>query len=62
MIIESGEVSVKSFAGPSSGSSLIRNAGDGREATLNINGGVIHQDGFIAIKNDDLGILNVTRR
>lgn len=60
MIIESGEVSVKSFAGPSSGSSLIRNAGDGREATLNINGGVIHQDGFIAIKNDDLGILNVT--
>ena len=43
-----------------SGSSLIRNAGKSKAATLNIRGGTFRQDNFIAIKNDDYGILNIT--
>lgn len=39
---------------------MICNAGAGYEATLNIEGGYIRQDNFIAIKNDDLGTVNVT--
>lgn len=59
MTIESG--SVYNATGPMPrGASLIRNAGAGHAATLNIKGGDIKQDGFIAVKNDDLGILNVT--
>ena len=63
MTIESGTVcntvGVKNQEGIISGSSLIRNAGAGKAATLTINGGDIHQDGFIVIKNDDNGILVV---
>lgn len=42
--------------------SLIRNLGKSLEqkATLNISGGVITQNTFIAVKNDDYGVLNIT--
>ena len=61
LTIESGEVSIKSPVAMPKGASLIRNAGNGKEAaTLTITGGKIFQDGFIAVKNDDLGILNIT--
>ena len=42
--------------------SLIRNLGTSLEqkATLNISGGTITQDTFIAVKNDDYGVLNIT--
>ena len=42
--------------------SLIRNLGKSPEqkATLNITGGTITQDTFIAVKNDDYGVLNIT--
>lgn len=42
--------------------SLIRNLGTSLEqkATLNISGGVITQNTFIAVKNDDYGVLNIT--
>lgn len=61
LTIESGEVSIKSPVAMPNGASLIRNAGNGKEAaTLTITGGKIFQDGFIAVKNDDLGILNIT--
>ena len=51
--------------GRTSGSSLIRNGGvvKGNEqgyAVLNIEGGKLQQDNFIAIKNDDYGELNIT--
>ena len=51
--------------GRTSGSSLIRNGGvvKGNEqgyAVLNIEGGKLQQDNFIAIKNDDYGELNMT--
>lgn len=59
MTIESGTIYNRTGKVPS-GASLIRNAGDGKEATLHISGGNIGQDGFIAIKNDDYGILKVT--
>lgn len=38
-------------------SSLIRNAGKGKNAALLIGGGIITQDEFTAVKNDDLGEL-----
>lgn len=43
-------------------SSLIRNLGDSaaNPATLTINGGSIEQGNFIAVKNDDFGILSIT--
>ena len=41
------------------GSSLIRNGGYDK-ATLTIEGGTLQQDNFIAVKNDDYGILNIT--
>ena len=41
------------------GSSLIRNGGV-EAATLNIQGGTLQQDNFIAVKNDDYGTLNVS--
>ena len=59
LTIESGEVSIKSPVAMPKGASLIRNAGN-KEATLTITGGKIFQAGFIAVKNDDLGILNIT--
>ena len=59
MTIESGRIENKTGPMPK-GSSLIRNAGGNKEATLNIQGGEIYQDGFIAVKNDDQGILNIT--
>lgn len=42
--------------------SLIRNLGKSPEqkATLNISGGTITQNTFIAVKNDDYGVLNIT--
>lgn len=42
--------------------SLIRNLGKSLEqkATLNISGGTITQNAFIAVKNDDYGVLNIT--
>lgn len=42
--------------------SLIRNLGKslGQKATLNISGGTITQNAFIAVKNDDYGALNIT--
>ena len=42
--------------------SLIRNLGKSPEqkATLNISGGTITQNEFIAVKNDDYGVLNIT--
>lgn len=58
MTIESGNVINTSFRGAGKGASLIRNAGS-NAATLNITGGNLTMDGFIAVKNDDLGILNV---
>ena len=60
LMIESGEVSIKSPVAMPKGASLIRNAGKGKEATLTITGGKIFQDGFIAVKNDDQGILKIT--
>lgn len=41
---------------------LIRNLGTSldQKATLNISGGVITQNTFIAVKNDDYGVLNIT--
>lgn len=44
------------------GSSLIRNIGTSADsnATLNISGGHIYQANFIAVKNDDFGVLNIT--
>lgn len=44
------------------GSSLIRNVGTSADsnAILNISGGHIHQANFIAVKNDDFGVLNIT--
>ena len=56
MTIESGSVYNNTGTMPR-GSSLIRNAGLKTAATLIINGGDIKQDGFIAVKNDDHGIL-----
>lgn len=42
--------------------SLIRNLGTSpkQKATLNISGGTITQNAFIAVKNDDYGVLNIT--
>ena len=59
MTIKSGIV-YNSTGNMPNGSSLIRNAGKNVAATLNITGGNIKQDGFIAVKNDDHGILNVS--
>lgn len=59
MTIESGSVYNSTGLMPA-GSSLIRNAGNSTEATLNITGGTIKQDGFIAVKNDDHGVLNIS--
>ena len=58
MTIENGSVYNATGTMPD-GSSLIRNAGKSNEATLIINGGHIKQDGFIAIKNDDHGVLEI---
>ena len=59
MTIKSGSVYNQTGEIPK-GSSLIRNAGGNSKATLNIEGGNIKHDGFIAVKNDDRGILNIT--
>ena len=59
MTIESGKVYNHTGTMPN-GASLIRNAGAGKAATLIISGGHIQQDGFIAVKNDDYGILSIT--
>ena len=60
LTIESGEISITSPVAMPKGASLIRNAGKGKEATLTITGGKIFQNGFIAVKNDDQGILKIT--
>ena len=60
LTIASGEVSITSPVEMPKGASLIRNAGDGKAATLTITGGKIFQVGFIAVKNDDQGILKIT--
>lgn len=60
MTIKSGNI--RNNAGSSttwSGSSLICN-GLNAPATLNIEGGNIQQDNFIAVKNDEQGTLNIT--
>ena len=60
MTIRSGSVYNKTGVMPK-GSSLICNLGTkDKPATLNIEGGNIKQDGFIAVKNDDYGVLNIT--
>lgn len=59
LTIKNGYIGNKTGTMPN-GSSLIRNAGLSKPATLNIEGGTLYQDGFIAVKNDDHGILNVS--
>ena len=54
MTIESGNIT-----NASSGTSLIVN-GYSKPGTLNISGGTIQQDDFIAVKNDEFGTLNIT--
>lgn len=60
MTIESGSFYNNSGDGAGSGSSLVRNAGAGKPAELNIKGGHFQQDAFIVIKNDDFGTLTMT--
>lgn len=60
MTFESGNVRNDSGDGTERGSSLIRNAGEGKQATLTIAGGQFVQERFIVVKNDDLGVLTVT--
>ena len=59
MEIASGQVYNHTGTMPK-GSSLILNAGKSVPAKLTISGGNIKQDGFIAVKNDDLGELYIT--
>lgn len=61
MTIESGKVYNNTGTAPK-GSSLIRNGGKsaGTVNKLIITGGEIRQDGFIAVKNDDYGTLEIT--
>ncbi len=60
MTIESGKV--YNNTANSNGSSLIRNGGNSSKTAnkLIIAGGTIEQDNFIAIKNDDYGVLEIT--
>ena len=60
MTIESGKV--YNNTANSNGSSLIRNGGKSSNTAnkLIIAGGTIEQDNFIAIKNDDYGVLEIT--
>lgn len=61
MTIKSGTIKNESQRGAGKGASTIRNAGNGKTtATLSIEGGTIYQKDFIAVKNDDLGVLSVT--
>lgn len=63
MTIESGNVLNNSGfdTNGASGSSLIRNLGTAdKNAVLTINGGTFTQEKFIAIKNDDYGVLTMT--
>ena len=55
MTIKSG--SVYNNSGAKIGSSLVRNSSKDKKATLQIEGGNLQQDNFIAIKNDDSGKL-----
>ncbi len=57
--IKSGTVHIVNPKTMPNGASLIRNGGY-NVATLKISGGNIGQDGFIAVKNDAYGILEVT--
>lgn len=57
--IKSGTVHIVNPKTMPNGASLIRNGGN-NVATLKISGGSIGQDGFIAVKNDAYGILEVT--
>lgn len=61
MTIASGNVYNNTGTAPN-GSSLICNVGtsESNTANLTISGGKIHQDGFIAVKNDDWGVLRIT--
>ena len=60
MTIESGKV--YNNTANSNGSSLIRNGGNSSNTAnkLIIAGGTIEQDNFIAIKNDEFGVLEIT--
>lgn len=60
MTIESGKV--YNNTANSNGSSLIRNGGNSSKTAnkLIIAGGTIEQDNFIAIKNDEFGVLEIT--
>ena len=58
--IESGNI-YNNSGDNKNGASLIRNIGTAASpATLNIRGGTLQQDNFIAVKNDDYGILNIS--
>ena len=60
MSIESGNI-YNNSGDNKNGASLIRNIGTAASpATLNIRGGTLQQDNFIAVKNDDYGILNIS--
>ena len=60
MEIHGGTIHIVNPKAMPKGASLIRNAGVKDAATLKVSGGNIGQDGFIAIKNDDYGILEIT--
>ena len=60
MEIQGGTIHIVNPKAMPDGASLIRNAGLKVAATLKVSGGNIGQDGFIAIKNDDYGILEIT--
>ncbi len=60
MSIESGNI-YNNSGDNKNGASLIRNIGTAKSpATLNISGGTLQQDNFIAVKNDDYGTLNIS--
>ena len=60
MSIESGNI-YNNSGDNKNGASLVRNIGTNSSlATLNISGGTLQQDNFIAVKNDDYGTLNIS--
>lgn len=60
MNFESGIVYNNAGNRNGAGASLVRNAGAGKEAHLKISGGRFEQENFIVIKNDDLGVFEMT--
>lgn len=60
MTIKSGNI-YNNSGDNKNGASLVRNVGTNTAfAILNINGGTLQQDNFIAVKNDDYGKLNIS--